>query len=193
MKINKTIKSGKLTVFAGPMFSGKTTKLIKLVEILENLGQKVLVAKPSIDTRYTKDPKLASHDKKTTAAMFVDMNRPEDLIKIIESDGYKHVILDELNFFHKIKTVNAIKKLLRLGVSVTGSGLAYDYRRKEFGPTLKLTKIADKTVWLYAICQKCGAPAEHTERVSGTTSVVVVAGLDMYIASCRKCHRIYKG
>lgn len=187
------MKKGKLTIFAGPMFSGKTTKLIMLVEILEKLGKKVLVAKPSIDTRYTKDPMLASHDLKTAKAIFIDMNKPEDLLKIIDDDGYNHVILDELNFFHKNKTVKVIRQLLKKGISVTGSGLAYDYRRKEFGPTLRLSKEADKTVWLFAVCQKCGSPAEHTERRSGGTSQVVVGAADSYIASCSKCHEVYKG
>ena len=187
------MKKATLTIFAGPMFSGKTTKLIYLTKILKKLGQKVVVAKPSIDTRYTKAPKLASHDAKTIAAVFIDMNKPEDLLDIIKNDGFNHVILDELNFFHKTKTVAVIKKLLKMGVGVTGSGLAYDYRRKPFGPTLKLLKMADFPIWQHAICQKCGAPAEHTERVSGTKDVVVVAGMDMYIASCRKCHKIYKG
>lgn len=187
------MKKATLTIFAGPMFSGKTTKLIKLAEVLHDLGQKVLVAKPSIDTRYTKKPMLASHDKKTYKAVFVDMNKPEDLLDIVKKKDINHVILDELNFFHKDKTVDVVKQLLKDGVGVTGSGLAYDYRRKEFGPTLKLTKIADHTVWQYAVCQKCGLPAEHTERVSGTKDVLVVAGMEMYIATCRNCHRVYRG
>ncbi|MBI3385393.1 hypothetical protein HY030_04335 [Candidatus Gottesmanbacteria bacterium] len=199
------MKKATLTIFAGPMFSGKTTKLIYLTKILKKLGQKVLVAKPSIDTRYTKAPKLASHDAKTVTAVFVDMNKPEDLLKIVVKNPstpygrsgqnlrYDHVILDELNFFHKTKTPEVVKKLLKKGVSVTGSGLAYDYRRKPFGPTLKLIKMADYPIWQYAICQKCGAAAEHTERVAGGKEQVVVAGTDMYIASCRKCHKVYTG
>jgi len=156
------------------------------------LGKKVLVVKPSIDTRYTDRPMLASHDKKFAKAVFVDMNKPKDLIDIAK-DNFEHVILDELNFFHKEKTVAVVKKILKMGISVTGSGLAYDYKRREFGPTKKLFQIADFPVLMYAVCQKCGAPADHTERVAGTTARVAVAGLDMYIAVCRKCHVIYKG
>ncbi|MBI3981245.1 hypothetical protein HY345_04570 [Candidatus Microgenomates bacterium] len=188
----KKNKKGHLTIFAGPMFSGKTTKLIKLVEILQQNGKKVLTVKPSIDTRYTKQPKLASHDLKTAQAVLVDLNRPDDILELVSKNKINHVILDELNFFHKTKTIKTVRDLLKNGVDVTGSGLAYDYRRKTFGPTLALSKIANQTIWLYAICQKCGRPAEHTERTGGGTGQVVVGAADVYIASCKKCHKIYR-
>lgn len=188
----KKNKKGYLTIFAGPMFSGKTTKLIKLVEILETLGKKVLTVKPSIDTRYTKKPKLASHDLKTADAVFVNGNEPEEIVDLVNKNKINHVILDELNFFHKTKTVDAVKELLKKGVDVTGSGLAFDYRKKPFGPTLALGKIADQTIWLYAICQKCGRPAEHTERTGGGKDQIVVGAAEVYIASCKKCHVVYK-
>lgn len=191
-KLNKD-KKGLLTIFAGPMYSGKTTKLIKLVEVLKDDGKKVLTVKPNIDTRYTKRPRLASHDLKTVKATFVDRNKPEELLKMAAKDHINHVIIDELNFFHPKKTIPVIKELLKRGVGITGSGLAYDYRKKPFGSTLALSKIADHLVWLYAICQKCGAPAQHTERVGGGTGQVVVGATDLYIASCKKCHKVYKG
>jgi thymidine kinase len=46
------MKKGKLTVIAGPMFSGKTGKLVALIEVFTKMGHKVLVVKPSIDIRY---------------------------------------------------------------------------------------------------------------------------------------------
>ncbi|MCL5675616.1 MAG: hypothetical protein M1120_00635 [Patescibacteria group bacterium] len=187
------MKKAILTIFAGPMYSGKTTKLIKLAEVLEAKGQKVLTVKPAIDTRYSKKPVLASHDLKTVKAAFVDMNKPEELLKMAEKDHINHIIIDELNFFHKTKTIPVIKKLLQKGVGMTGAGLAYDYRKKPFGPTLKLGKMAKHLIWLYAICQKCGGPAQHTERVGGGTGQVVVGASEMYIASCSKCHRVYRG
>lgn len=185
-------KKGELTIFAGPMFSGKTTKLIKLVEILKNQGKKVLTVKPSIDTRYTKKPKLASHDLKTVEAVFVNGEKPEEIIDLVMKNKIDHVILDELNFFHKDKTVKVVDELLKKGVSVTGSGLAYDYRKKPFGPTLKLLKKANHPVWLFAICQKCGNPAQHTERTGGGKGQIVVGAAEVYIASCVKCHTVYK-
>lgn len=187
------MKQATLTIFAGPMYSGKTTKLIMLAQVLKKLGKKILTIKPAIDTRYTKKPMLASHDLKTVKAAFVDMNHPEELLSMVKKNSINHVIIDELNFFHKTKTIPVIRQLLKNGVGVTGSGLAYDYRRKPFGPTLQLIKMADHVVWQHAICQKCGAPAEHTERVAGGTSQVVVGATNNYIASCRKCHKIYGG
>ncbi len=187
------MKKATLTIFAGPMYSGKTTKLIMLTKVLKSLGQKVLTVKPDIDTRYSKKPVLASHDLKTVKAAFINKDKPEELLKMVEKDHINHVIIDELNFFHPIKTVSVVKELLKKGVNITGSGLAYDYRRKPFGPTLALTKIAQYVVWQYAVCQKCGSPAQQTERVRGGTGQVMVGAADLYIASCNKCHKIYRG
>ncbi|WP_175266885.1 hypothetical protein [Acidiplasma cupricumulans] len=43
---------GKLTVITGPMFSGKTSRLIELLEREMLAGRNTLLFKPEIDKRY---------------------------------------------------------------------------------------------------------------------------------------------
>ena len=48
-------KSFKLDIILGPMFSGKTTKLIEIMDSFEKQNIKYLAVKPQIDNRYTKE------------------------------------------------------------------------------------------------------------------------------------------
>lgn len=182
---------GKLTVIAGPMFSGKTGKLVAMVEVFTRMGHKVLTVKPSIDSRYSQN-EIYSHDHRKTPALVVDGLSPERIIGDISEQGVDKVIFDEVQFFDKDKVLEIIKKLKKLGIHVIASGLMYDYMRKPFGATPELMGLADERLELMAVCQKCGSLARHSERVRGGKSQVDVGAADKYIAVCEKCHRIYK-
>jgi len=186
------MKKGKLTVIAGPMFSGKTGKLVAMMEVFITMGHKVLVVKPSKDNRYGGLPEIHSHDHKTAIAMTIEGNSvPEVLEKILKTKADK-VIFDEVQFFEKEKILKIITTLKKKGVHVIASGLLYDYKRAPFGATPELMGLADEHLELMAICQKCGSLARHSARVKGGKSVVDVGAADKYIATCEKCHRIYK-
>lgn len=182
---------GKLTVIAGPMFSGKTGKLVALVEVFTRMGHRVLTVKPSIDSRYSQN-EIYSHDHRKTPALVVDGLSPESIIGAITKQAVDKVIFDEVQFFDKEKVLEIIKKLKKLGVHVIASGLMYDYMRKPFGATPELMGLADERLELMAVCQKCGSLARHSERVKGGKTQVDVGAADKYIAVCEKCHKIYR-
>jgi thymidine kinase len=182
---------GRLTVVAGPMFSGKTSKLVAMVEVFTRMGHKVLTVKPKLDDRYGGKKEIHSHDNKKTPAIIVDGEKPADIIEKILASGADKVIFDEVQFFDKKKVLKVIETLRNLGVHVIAAGLLYDYQRKPFGGTPDLMGLADEALELSAICQKCGSLASHTERTRGGKGQIVVGAAGMYIASCEKCHRIY--
>src|SRR3989344_443121 len=184
-------KIGKLTVIAGPMFSGKTGKLVALVEVFTRMGHKVLPVKPAIDSRYSKN-EIYSHDHRKTPALVVDGLSPDHIIDAITQQGVDKVIFDEVQFFDKEKVLEIIRKLKKLGIHVIASGLMYDYMRKPFGATPELMGLADERLELMAVCQKCGNLARHSERVRGGKFQVDVGAADKYIAVCERCHKIYK-
>ena len=49
-----------LEVILGPMFSGKSSELIRRVRICKSINRKILVVKPKIDDRYESN-KVCSH------------------------------------------------------------------------------------------------------------------------------------
>lgn len=190
--MKRSPKKGRLTVVAGPMFSGKTSKLVAMVEVFTRMGHKVLTVKPKLDNRFGGRDEIHSHDNKKTPAIVVDGEAPEVIIDKILETGADKVIFDEVQFFEKEKVMHVIDVLRRKGIHVIGAGLLYDYQRKPFGCTPDLMGLADERLELFAICQKCGGLARHTERKKGGKGQIVVGASDMYIASCEKCHRIYK-
>ncbi len=185
-------RKGRLTVIAGPMFSGKTSKLVAMVEVFTRMGHKVLTVKPKLDNRYGGKDEIHSHDHRKTPAIVVDGQTPEEIIDQILKTRADEVIFDEVQFFHKEKVMKVIDTLRKHGIHVVAAGLLYDYQRKPFGATPDVLGLADESMELFAICQKCGSIARHTERVGGGKSVIEVGAADKYIASCETCHRIYK-
>jgi len=183
---------GKLTVIAGPMFSGKTGKLVAMVDVFTRMGHKVLTVKPKIDNRYGGKKEIHSHDHKISKAIAVDGESPEVIIEKILATGADKVIFDEVQFFDREKIKKVIAFLRKKGIHVIGAGLLYDYKRLPFGVTPELMGLADERLELYAICQKCGSLARNTERTKGPKGQIVVGAADSYIASCDQCHRIYK-
>lgn len=188
---NHSVK-GKLTVIAGPMFSGKTGKLVALIDVFTRMGHIVLTVKPSIDTRYGGKKEIHSHDHKKSKAMTVSSEVPEGTIKKILATHADKVIVDEIQFFNKERIIKAILKLKKFGIHVIAAGLLYDYKRQPFGATPDLMGLADEHLELFAVCQKCGSLARHTQRQRGGKSLVVVGAADSYIAACEKCHRVLK-
>ena len=189
---NKRPRKGKLTVVAGPMFSGKTSKLVAMVEVFTRMGYRVLTVKPKLDNRYGGKKEIHSHDHKKTPAIVVDGESPESIIQKIIATGADKVIFDEVQFFDKDKVMQVIAVLRKMGIHVIAAGLLYDYQRKPFGATPDVMGLADERLELFAICQNCGSLARHTQRNKGGKGQIVVGAADMYTAACEKCHRIYK-
>lgn len=191
-KTSKRRKKGKLTVLAGPMFSGKTGKLVAMVEVFTRMGHRVLTVKPKLDNRYGGKDEIHSHDHRATGAIVVDGESPHDIVEKILADGADKVIFDEVQFFDKEKVKDVISVLLKKGIHVIAAGLMYDYQRRPFGATPDLIGLADESLEMMAICQRCGSLARHSERVKGSSGQIDVGAADKYIAVCERCHRIYK-
>ncbi len=188
-------KKGKLTVIAGPMFAGKTTKLLTLFSVLSSLGYSILCFKAEAVSGggmgHTK-----SHDERPLPVIYIDMKKPKKILDYVSTQGIQKVIVDNINFFPKREFIQVVRKLLAQKIDVYVNGLIYDFRKKEYGATKALMKMADETIVQFAICVRCGGKAAHTERVAGgkeqsigTTGKAVAK----YIAVCATCHRMYKG
>lgn len=189
------MKKGKLTVIAGPMFAGKTTKLLTLFSVLSNLGYSILCfkaeAKKVNGMGHTK-----SHDERPLPVIYVSMDQPEKILQYVGKDGIQKVIIDAVHFFPKDRVLKIIRTLLAQGIDVYVNGVIFDYRKQEFGATRALMNIADECLELFSICVRCGSKAPYTERISGgTEQAIATTGTKRaeYIAVCAKCHRLYKG
>lgn len=184
-------RQGKLTVVAGPMFSGKTGKLVAMVDVFTRMGHRVLTVKPAIDSRYGAKDEIHSHDHRTAQALVVDGESPDWVVARIEAAGADKVIFDEAQFFEKERILRVISMLRERGVHVIAAGILYDYKRQPFGVMPDLMGLADERIELVAICQKCGGLARHSERTRGGKGRILIGAADTYIAVCETCHRTY--
>lgn len=183
-------KRGQLTVIYGPMFAGKTGKLVAMVEVFTKMGFKVITLKPLLDQRYSQTAEIHSHDHRTSQAVMVDGESVDGIVGLVKEHQAQKIIIDEAQFFAKEKILAIVDQLLSLGLDVFAAGLLYDYRRRPFGAMPDLLGLADEKLELVAVCQKCGAIARHSERIDQSQQTIEVGAADKYLAVCEKCHQI---
>ena len=78
-----------LSIILGPMFSGKSTELIRKIRLAKTINKKVLVIKPKIDNRYD-DNKVVSHSFESEICQTVDNLESLDSIII----NYDLIVID---------------------------------------------------------------------------------------------------
>ncbi len=177
-------ETGNIEVICGCMFSGKSTELIRRVEVCRIAGQKVQVFNSILDKRYARKG-IATHDlKKMDAA---PVSKAEEIPMLIEPDT-QVVALDEVNFFSK-EIVNVALELAAEGKRVICCGLDLDYLGVPFESTARLLAVADEVTKLAARCTVCGRPAHRTQRIADIKSRIYVGGADDYEARCVKCFK----
>jgi len=176
--------SGWVEVITGSMFSGKSEELIRRMRRAEIARQKVKIFKPRIDSRYEADH-IVSHS---------DMKLPSEVVRsaaeILEGveDQTDVVGIDEGQFFDA-SLVEVVNTLADRGIRVIVAGLDQDFMGQPFEPMPELLAVAEYVDKTLAICMRCGAPANRTQRLSAGTDRVIVGGAEQYEARCRHCFR----
>jgi len=166
-----------LELIIGPMYSGKTTELIRKVKHLQSSGMKCLVINHSNDTR-VKGDFVQTHTKEQFKA-----TKTDDIL-MARTRTYDVIAIDEGQFFDNLKT--AVHFMVQHGKYVIVAGLSGDYQRNAFGEMLDLIPMAEKVVFKHAVCTQCQKEACFTKRIGHQTQTVLVNG--QYTAVCRQCY-----
>ena len=183
--------SGFLHIYLGPMFSGKTTKLIQIFKTRTYIGKKVVVLNYSQDNRYSENM-LSTHDKMMIPCIFVDTLH--DIWKNSTNQYYKEIreadtiLINEGQFFPDIyETVLEIVEQHNKEVHICG--LDGDFKRNIFGSLLQLIPYCNTVEKLIALCADCrdGTPALFSYRISEEKEQIVI-GSDNYKPVCRNCY-----
>jgi thymidine kinase len=96
--------------------------------------------------------------------------------------------IDEGQFFDA-SLVGVVNTLADRGKRVIVAGLDQDFMGQPFEPMPELLAVAEYVDKTLAICMRCGAPANRTQRLVAATDRVIVGGADQYEARCRQCFR----
>ena len=170
---------GKIEIITGCMFSGKSTELLNR---LNNCSEDYLLLKPKIDTRYGLSDVTTHSGIKNSAKVVSSISDVFDSISNINVIG-----IDEAQFFSS-SIINDSLKLKSLGKRIIIAGLNKDYLNKEFKSVSGLIKIADKLTKLYAVCNRCSAPASRSYRLVKEKSTILLGHKDAYEPLCKKCY-----
>jgi thymidine kinase len=174
-------QTGWLEVICGCMFSGKTEELIRRLRRAQIANQKVMIFKPSLDTRYKED-EIVSHNQNSIPSTPVSSAQQILLL----SSGNKVIGIDEAQFFDS-QIVPVVRELCNQGCRVIVAGLDMDFRGEPFGSMPQLLARAEFVTKVHAICQCCGSLATYSYRLKENESQVLLGEKEAYEPRCRKC------
>ena len=182
------MENGFLEIVLGPMFSGKTSALIKKYSELHNQSEKVIAVNFIADKRYH-DTLLSSHDKVMIPCIMIDnlyeswYDASYEYYSILH--GCEYILINEAQFFDKLYEV--VISMLESNKKVYLYGLDGDFNRNKFGQMLDLIPLCDNVIKLHARCNNCELDAIFSHRITCESSQVVI-GSDNYIPLCRNCY-----
>ena len=173
---------GYLELIVGPMFSGKTSRLLTLKRQYEICDISCCIVNHIDDDRYHRT-KISTHDKIMDECLNV-----KELGSLYELlDKYEVFLINEGQFFDDLldTVVDLVDKYKK---KVYVCGLDGDYQRCKFGYILDLIPFCDRIVKLTALCKRCkdGTVALFSHRLSGGNEQKNI-GADNYQPLCRKC------
>jgi thymidine kinase len=176
-----------LEILLGPMFAGKSSAILRLVNRYKALGWPICIISHASDSRYCEDSQLMNHDR-----MGVPCEKWSTLMDhITDPSVYKSrlIIIDEAQFFTDLREFIEYA-VDHIGKSVVVVGLDGDADRKAFGQVLDCIPLADKVTKLTALCKACGDGTEaiftFCQKPTEKASQVCVGGAEMYSPLCRK-------
>jgi thymidine kinase len=174
-----------LEIVVGPMFSGKSSYAMSYVRRQKSIGKKVLVIKPKIDTRYSQEDVLVTHDKEQLPCIVWDVTTaisPRDSIM-----QHQCIVIEEAQFFKGLRDfVTFVLKLYKRDILLVG--LDGDAHQKPFGEILECIPMATHVTKLHAYCMLCkdGTLAPFTRKNDNSGPQIDVGGAEKYVPVCLK-------
>ena len=195
-----TSTTGYLELFIGPMFSGKTSKLLEIYIQCKFCNIPITIINHTIDIRYH-DNMVSTHDQVMAPCL-----QASELNDLWFNNGYKKtgekkdlwahgavrdsevILINEGQFFPDLYVV--VVDMFACNKKVYICGLDGDFERKKFGQILDLIPLCDKVTKLTSLCSQCknGTPGIFSMRLTNETAQTIV-GSDNYIPVCRKCYK----
>ena len=182
---------GYLEMFVGPMWSGKTSELLKIHKRYTFCEAPIVSINYISDTRYGENI-ISSHDNIAIPCKSVKyLSEFSDIQYGCSSPEFTQasiILINEAQFFEDIVgwvtcAVERFHKKIYL------CGLDGDYKREKFGDLLELIPFCDKITKLHSICGVCKSKdAIFTNRVGSEQEQELIGTME-YIPVCRSCYQ----
>lgn len=188
-------KVGTLDIITGPMFSGKTSELLRRLSIESTMGLDVLYINNSLDNRscgsYSTHNPFYEGAELNTKIDFLSCRKLGEC-KVIPQ--YDVVGIDECQFFDDLKEV--VETLVeKNGMHVIIAGLNGDHKRNKFGQILDLEPFADSYERLTSFCKICSnknpplrSKAQFSKKINYSEEIEDIGGEEKYLPVCRSCY-----
>ena len=183
--INVHQYSGHIHLIMGPMFSGKTTELLRIYNRFIIANKKCVLIKFKNDTRYDNKEKVVTHNKNQADADFT-CTHLGDIFKENELISADVICIDEIQFFTDADIICDI--WANNGKIVIVSGLNGDYKREPFPVVSKLVSKSEKITFLTAVRKDTGNEGQFTKRKINNNDKMLIGGEETYEAVCRNTY-----
>lgn len=176
----------------GAMGCSKTAQALITKFNYEERNMKVLLLKPSVDTR----------DGTSIVKSRIGLSKPclavsdKENVYEIYKNGYldcQVVIVDECQFLTPEQVDQLDDIVIDFDVPVLCFGLATDFLTHLFPGSKRLFEIAESVSEIKSVC-KCGLKATVNARIDEKGNIVTegdqicIGGNDRYVAMCRRCY-----
>ena len=180
--MNSETGEGKIELILGPMFSGKSTRLIELMRKYVYKAKKTIMVKYYADQRYSQKSEVVTHDLiKYDSINCKILKNSFDTFK-----EYDVIGIDEGQFFADL--VEVCEELALMGKIVLIAALNGDFRMEPFPVIQRIIAKADKIKLLKAYCFNCHKDAKFSLRIVQSNETVLIGAGESYKPACRECH-----
>ena len=184
------MKKGNLELIIGPMYSGKSTELIKIANRYKCINKKILPVNHFLNSRYDTN-NISTHDKNVFPDCLIVKNLFELKEKYLELFYEADIIIiEELQFYPD--AYDFITSVCdQHHKTIIAAGLNGDSKRNPFGDVLRLIPHAEKVTFLYALCKLCGdgTTAHFTKDIkindADNDTQIFIGGVEKYQSVCR--------
>ena len=190
----------------GAMNSGKSTNLLQAAFNYEERGQRILLAKPGIDTKGENsivsrlgierivDFTISPEDNvREQFAVQSSGDDPEALVTHVDAPPVACLLVDEAQFLTREQVDDLLRIAVLDNVPVLAYGIRTDFRTHAFPGSARLMELSHSLEELKTIC-RCGRKAMFNTRRIGDTVVfdgdqVAIDGEDVWYESlCASCY-----
>lgn len=173
---------GEIKLITGPMFSGKTSELIRRFKRYKlNTKNNCLLIKYKGDTRYSEN-EIITHDKIKIEALKCEfLKELDDCI-----NNFNIICIDEIQFFKD--AVFYCEKWANEGKIVECCGLNGTFERKPFDIITNLIPLVTDITYLSAVCKDNGKNAHYSFRLNSNKNIKLIGGEKEYTPVDRKTY-----
>jgi thymidine kinase len=173
---------GKIKLYLGPMFSGKSSRLIETMRKYSFKFKKTIMINFSGDHRYSEKSEVVTHDKIKMNCLMCSKLEPSYKLLL----DYDAIGIDEGQFFSDIVEIS--EKLCMKGKIVVVAALSGDFKMEPFPNISRLISKADKIKLMKAYCHFCQNSAGFSLRTVQSDETILIGSSEAYLPTCKKCY-----